>query len=122
MNKKILILLGLFSIFVCLSTWILDLTGLVEECIYCRTQRTIIGILGIILLMPFVRYVTAYFASVFGFMGAHVSAAQIFLNIKHNHTGLMFILATGALFFIFFLLTMIYLYDQNQKNGSLYKK
>ncbi|MBA2654721.1 MAG: hypothetical protein H0U71_06610 [Gammaproteobacteria bacterium] len=100
MGTKLIITVGLISILISVTTWALDLTGLVEECIYCRSERTIIGILGIIILMPHVKFFKLYVGAVFGFLGANIASDQIFLNIKNNHFALMFVLASCALFIL----------------------
>jgi hypothetical protein len=108
MNRlAFIVIIGIFSILVSIATWILDLTGLVEQCIYCRTQRTVIGILGFLMLLPlmkyFFNYLIAYLSYGLGIFGVNVSSAQIFLNIKNDHIGsMMFNLAIGAMFWIIF--------------------
>ncbi len=64
-------------------TWGLDLMGLVHKCPYCEVQRTVIGVLGLIALLPkhkntLLRYVCYLIA----FLGANFSADQILLHIK----------------------------------------
>lgn len=108
MNKNsVIIIIGVVSILISLSTWAMDLLHLVEQCIYCRNQRTIIGLLGIILLIPMYKYIKSYLTFVFGFFGASVSAAQMFLTIKNHHVGLMLLLSSCALFII---VGLIYLF------------
>lgn len=63
-------LVGLIAIAISLLTWAVDLAGLVYLCPYCRTQRTVIGLLGVLILLPnpahwLVRYLTAVLA-IFG--------------------------------------------------------
>ena len=60
-------LLGVFAIFLCVATWALDLAELVHPCVYCRTQRTAIGLVGILMLFPqprqwWVRWPAAVFS------------------------------------------------------------
>ncbi|MEM8986055.1 MAG: hypothetical protein AAGC95_04960 [Pseudomonadota bacterium] len=78
--------LGVLAIALSVVTWAMDLTGLVLECAYCRVQRTVIGFLGLLMLLPargdwFVVYV----ASVIGAYGA--------MNAVHMN----FVGATGPL-------------------------
>lgn len=61
-------LVGLIAIAISLLTWAVDLAGLVYLCPYCRTQRTVIGLLGVLILLPnpahwLVRYLTAVLAA-----------------------------------------------------------
>lgn len=101
MNKNFYIItVGLLSLLICIVTWAMDLFGIVEECIYCRSERTIIGILGIIILIPIWNYIRSYLSWVFGFFGADVASAQIFLNLEEGKVGVMFLLAICALFII----------------------
>ena len=97
-------LLGVFSILLCVGTWALDLLGWVHPCVYCRTQRTAIGLVGVILLLPNPEHwVARYIAAVVCFFGANISCAQIFLVVKHINAGEPFgvvnlVMASGALF------------------------
>jgi hypothetical protein len=97
-------ILGAVALAVCIVTWWMDLTGLVFECVYCRTQRTAIGIAGILLMFPNPRaWWVRYPASAVCFLGASVAAAQLFLVIRNVSSGKplnveVVILATGALF------------------------
>lgn len=76
---KHLQIIGLITILISIVAWITDWTGLVYVCPYCRVQRTVIGILGVLLLAkPLHRWFTLYLGSVFAFLGAHVAAAQHF--------------------------------------------
>ncbi|MEX0300194.1 MAG: hypothetical protein AB3N28_14065 [Kordiimonas sp.] len=72
-------LIGAIALIISIIAWITDLTGMVYECPYCRTQRTVIGLLGIILMLPNPRHwIPRYIGSVFGFLGAYVAANQHF--------------------------------------------
>jgi hypothetical protein len=96
--------IGVFGIFLGVSTWALDLGGLVHECVYCRTQRTAIGVLGVLLTLPDPRlWWLRYGAAAVGFFGASISAAQLFLIVRNINDGepfgvLNLFMATGALF------------------------
>jgi len=96
-------LLGALAVLVCVVTWWIDLLGLVHECVYCRTQRTAIGLVGLIMLLPDPRrWWLRYPALCIGFLGAHVAAAQLFLVIRNLNAGepsnpVNMILAAGAL-------------------------
>ncbi|WDD97572.1 hypothetical protein [Thalassomonas actiniarum] len=74
-------ILGAFFLVVSLLAWISDWTGLVYVCPYCRLQRTVIGILGFLMMFRGLHnIITIFIASVLGFMGAHVAAAQNFMG------------------------------------------
>jgi hypothetical protein len=96
-------LLGFLAIAVCAVTWWIDLAGLVHECVYCRTQRTAIGVVGLFMLLPDPRiWWLRYPALCVAFLGAHVAAAQLFLVIRNLNAGepsnpMNMILAAGAL-------------------------
>lgn len=96
-------LLGALAVLVCIVTWWTDLSGLVHECVYCRTQRTAIGLVGLIMLLPNPRrWWLRYPALCICFLGAHVAAAQLFLVIRNLNAGepsnpMNMILAAGAL-------------------------
>lgn len=73
------ILVGGFAILIAVVTWSIDLFGLVYECPFCRSQRTVIGLLGLLLLLPdpghwLVRYLSAVFAA----FGLSVASTSIF--------------------------------------------
>jgi disulfide bond formation protein DsbB len=97
-------LLGVVAIFLCVVTWALDLAELVHPCVYCRTQRTAIGLVGILMLFPAPReWWVRWPAAVFCFFGAHVSVFQLFLIVKSINSGepfgkLNLFMAAGALF------------------------
>lgn len=99
-TKKLVITVGIVTLLISISTWVLDLSNLVEACIYCRNERTIIGLLAIILLLPKHRFISTYLAVTLGFYGAYVAADQIFNNMLDAKIGIFFILAIGALFII----------------------
>ncbi len=70
---------GVLAIAIAALTWTVDLVGFVYECPFCRVQRTTIGLLGILLLLPnpahwLVRYLSAVLAA----FGLSVAATQHF--------------------------------------------
>jgi hypothetical protein len=97
-------LLGVLAILICVATWAIDLGGLVHKCVYCRSQRSVIGVVGVLMLLPdprqwWVRWPVVALC----FFGAHVGSAQIFLIVKSINAGESFgklnlFMATGALF------------------------
>ncbi|WMC12345.1 disulfide bond formation protein B [Oceanimonas pelagia] len=80
---------GIVSIAIFLITWAIDLTGLTYPCPYCRTQRTIIGILGLILLMTSRLHplLTKYIVTVLGGYGFVVAAMQHFMGWDDIYEG-----------------------------------
>jgi hypothetical protein len=91
-------LLGSIAIFISAFTWGLELTHWVAPCPYCQTQRTMIGLLGILMFLPDYRYVSQFLAATLGLFGIHVASAQIFMNVSaRTFDNIFFILATCAL-------------------------
>jgi hypothetical protein len=75
------LVVGLLALAVCGVTWAVDLTGVVYECPYCRAQRTVIGILGLLLLVPWYRHwLNRYLAAVAAAFGLQVAGAQHFMG------------------------------------------
>lgn len=74
-------IIGAVFLVVSLLAWSADWSGVVYVCPYCRLQRTVIGILGFLMMFRGLHNgITVYIASVLGFMGAHVAAAQNFMG------------------------------------------
>ncbi len=91
--------LAWFSIAVAIITWGMELTGMVSACPYCQTQRTMIGLSGIMMLLPWNNIVTRYFVLVFSFLGAQVAATQVFSNfMRYAFDEQWIYLASCALF------------------------
>lgn len=112
--KQYAYLLGILSIVVSAFTWSLDLGGVIQPCIYCRIERMIIGILGIVILLPIIPYLSSYAGYVFGFFGASVASNQIFSLLYKQTYDMELLLAIGALFFI--IAQVIFLaYQKNNK-------
>jgi len=99
-TNKLLIVFGSLSILISMVTWGMDLSHMVEACMYCRNERTMISLLGILMLLPKHRYITAYFSLLFGFYGAYVAADQIFSYFFDKHFGVMLLLAICAFCFL----------------------
>ena len=99
-------LLGALAILVCIVTWIIDLAGWVHLCPYCRVQRSAIGIVGILMMLPDPRlWWLRYGGLAVCFLGAHVAAAQLFLVFRNLTSGqpsnpVNLVLAAGALFIL----------------------
>ena len=59
----------------------MEFAGTVYICPYCRVQRTVILLLGLVMILPFSHcWITRYIASVIGFMGAVVAVNQNFMG------------------------------------------
>lgn len=72
-------LFGVFAIVICAWAWYVDLAGITYVCPFCRAQRTVIGILGLLALFPFYgHWVIRYVSGTIGFFGAVVAANQHF--------------------------------------------
>jgi len=81
-------LIGVFAITLCIIAWGMELTGAVYICPYCRVQRTVIGILGAILLLPFVHHwLVKYMAIILGFFATVVASNQHFMGWKKISAG-----------------------------------
>ena len=104
---------GLVSLLICLVTWFMDLNEMVVQCIYCRNERTTIGLLGILLLLPVYPCITRYLGLVVGFYGASVSSQHMMLIMNHSHYDspqLPFI--TAALFINIGLVCLIFILEK----------
>ena len=103
--------LGLIAITIGAGAWGMEFAGTVYVCPYCRVQRTVILILGLIMILPFYdHWIMRYVASVIGFMGAVVAVNQNFMgwvNISKGEFAFNeqlyidpFLLSAGSLFII----------------------
>ena len=103
--------LGLISIIIGAGAWGMEFAGTVYICPYCRVQRTVILLLGVIMVLPFCKHwILRYIASVTGFMGAVVAVNQNFMGWVKISKGEFafneqlyidpFLLSAGSLFII----------------------
>lgn len=107
-------ILGILFISICLATWTYDL--LTEHaCIYCRVQRSSMGIIGLFMLAIHRFPALLKFLSLgVGILSIDTSGDQIFLVLKNIHAGNPFnlvnlVLATCALFMVLTqLITVLY--------------
>ncbi|MDP2107414.1 MAG: hypothetical protein Q8J67_00015, partial [Rhodocyclaceae bacterium] len=68
-------IIGFMGIVISVGAWWLDLDGWVYTCPYCRVQRTAIGLLGLLMILPNPQHwVSRYVASVFAVFGLAVAA------------------------------------------------
>jgi len=104
-------ILGLVAIVIGGGAWGMEFAGTVYICPYCRVQRTVILLLGLLMLMPFAHHwMSKYLASVIGFMGAVVAVNQNFMGWMKISKGEFtfadpiyiepFLLSSGSLFII----------------------
>ena len=103
--------LGLLAIIIGAGAWGMEFAGTVYICPYCRVQRTVILLLGIIMVLPIARHwLPQYIASVIGFLGAVVAVNQNFMGWVKISKGEFafneqlyidpFLLSSGSLFII----------------------
>ena len=103
--------LGFIAIIFGAGAWGMEFAGTVYICPYCRVQRTVILLLGVIMVSPFCRHwISRYVACVMGFMGAVVAVNQNFMGWVKISKGEFtfneqlyvdpFLLSGGALFII----------------------
>ena len=103
--------LGMLAILIGAGAWGMEFAGTVYICPYCRVQRTVILLLGVMMILPFAHHwVMRYFASVIGFLGAVVAVNQNFMGWVKISKGEFafneqlyidpFLLSSGSLFII----------------------
>jgi len=103
--------LGFIAIIIGAGAWGMEFAGTVYICPYCRVQRTVILLLGVIMVLPFCKHwMSRYLGSVMGFMGAVVAVNQNFMGWVKISKGEFafneqlyidpFLLSAGSLFII----------------------
>lgn len=81
-------LIGAAILAVVLLTLALDVAGLVHPCPYCRTERFALGVIAVILLLPFYNaLLSRYIVAVVGMMGLVVGIMQNFNHLKKMNSG-----------------------------------
>ena len=104
-------LLGTMAILIGGGAWMMAFAGAVYICPYCRVQRTVMMLLGLLMVLPFAHFwLSQYVASVIGFMGAVVAVNQNFMGWMKISKGEFtfadplyidpFLLSAGSLFII----------------------
>ena len=74
-------MLGIIAIIIGAGAWGMEFAGTVYICPYCRVQRTVILLLGVVMVLPFSKHwISRYIASIMGFMGAVVAVNQNFIE------------------------------------------
>lgn len=87
-DKNWLKIIGVTTILICLITWAMDWLEWVYPCPYCRTQRTVIGLLGLIMVLPYAQHwVSKWISLSAGCLGLVVAANQNFAHLKKLYTG-----------------------------------
>ena len=76
--------IAILAIVICVFTWITELAGWVYVCPYCRTQRTVIGLLGLLLLANPQHWLNRWIASSLAVLGLVVAAMQRFNGWKKS--------------------------------------
>ncbi len=93
--------IGAVGILIFIITQAMEFMGISEVCVYCRTIRSCIGLIGLIMVLPICPFFSRLFAVVIAYMGAHVAAAGIFMNIQRaTYVTEFTVLATFALFIL----------------------
>ena len=103
--------LGVLGIAIGMGAWAMEFAGTVYICPYCRVQRTVILLLGCVMLLPAPRHwILKYLSSVVGFLGGVVAVNQNFMGWVKISKGEFafnenlfidpFLLSTGSLFII----------------------
>lgn len=106
--EELIYVIGLCAILISAGTWIMDLTGWVGPCMYCRVERSVIGILGIMLLLPEIPYFKRTFSILVGFFGAQVATQQIFILLSQNVFNHEFFLAICAFILIIIQMALLF--------------
>lgn len=79
---------ALFAILVSVATWAVDLTGVVYVCPFCRAQRSVIGLLGLLMLLPDLRHwLVRWLAAVLAAFGVVVASTQHFAGWRRISAG-----------------------------------
>jgi disulfide bond formation protein DsbB len=123
-------LLGLIAIAISIATWALELTGLVYVCPYCRTQRTVIGLLGLLMVTPNPGFwISRYLGAVLGVFGLVVGSTQHFAGWRKVMKGEFvlspkvyddaFLLSGAAIFIITAQVLLLYAYRRPAAAGPV---
>ncbi|MFP5447292.1 MAG: hypothetical protein ACLGHU_00960 [Alphaproteobacteria bacterium] len=114
-------LLGLIAIAISIATWAMELSGLVYVCPYCRTQRTVIGLLGLLMVTPNPGFwISRYLGAMLGVFGLVVGSTQHFAGWRRIMKGEFvlspkvyddaFLLSGAAIFIITAQVLLLYVY------------
>jgi disulfide bond formation protein DsbB len=114
-------LLGLIAIAISILTWTAELTGMVYVCPYCRTQRTVIGLLGLLMVTSNPGFwISRYVGAVLAAFGLVVGSTQHFAGWRKIMKGEFvlspkvyddaFLLSGAAIFIITAQVLLLYVY------------
>lgn len=70
--------IAILAIVICILAWATEFAELVYVCPFCRAQRTVIGLLGLLLLFNPQHWLNRWISSVLAFFGLVVAAMQHF--------------------------------------------
>lgn len=80
--------IGVLTILISLGAWSLDWFGLTYVCPFCRAQRTVIGLLGVLLLFPgYGHWLIRYMSTTIGFFAMVVASNQHFSGWRRISAG-----------------------------------
>ena len=113
-------MLGIVSIIIGVGAWMIEISGNVYVCPYCRVQRTVIAILGVFMLFSVPsHWLAKYLALCIGLLGAVVAVNQNFMGWQKISSGQFslgepwyfnpFLMSGGALFIIVAQVCLIFL-------------
>lgn len=120
---------AVLAILVSLATWAVDLAGVVYKCPFCRAQRTVIGLLGLLMLLPDLRHwLVRWPAAALGFFGLVVASQQHFAGWRKIHAGEFkfasqiaidpFLLSGAAIFIITGLVLLLFSWQPPQRRAA----
>lgn len=123
-------LLGLIATAISIATWAMELSGLVYVCPYCRTQRTVIGLLGLLMVTPNPGFwISRYLGAVLGVFGLVVGSTQHFAGWRKVMRGEFvlspkvyddaFLLSGAAIFIITAQVLLLYAYRRPAAAGPV---
>ncbi len=122
-------LIAALAILISVATWALDLAGLVYVCPFCRAQRTVIGLLGLLMLLPDPRHwLVRWLAAAFAAFGLVVAVTQHFAGWRRIQAGEFefaepfvidpFLLSGVAIFIITGLVLLVFSWQPSRTPGQ----
>lgn len=117
-----------FAILVSVVTWAVDLADLVYVCPFCRAQRSVIGLLGLLMLLPDPRHwLVRWLAAVLAAFGMVVAGTQHFGGWRRISAGEFalrepilidpFLLSGAAMFIIIGLVLLVFSWQPPRETG-----
>lgn len=80
--------IGAIAIAISVWAWSVEIAGWTYVCPFCRVQRTVIGLLGLLMLFPvYGHWLARYVSVVLGFFGAVVASNQHFAGWRRISSG-----------------------------------